>query len=93
LRQPPKENQATKIYQSLTRSIGDCKYRLVLDGLESAVLERISATPGVKYAAVAFQPPFTSGGDNSVFSIRDRQAGLGDHEPYANYLYVTSDYF
>ncbi|MEN3332309.1 MAG: hypothetical protein V7641_1674 [Blastocatellia bacterium] len=62
-------------------------------GFLNAALERISATAGVEHAAVAFQPPFTSGGDNSVFSIRDRQAGSGDPEPHADYLYVTADYF
>jgi len=62
-------------------------------GFLNAALERISATPGVKHAAVAFQPPFTSGGDNSVFAIRGRQAGPDDPEPHADYLYVTWDYF
>ncbi|MFL6276266.1 MAG: ABC transporter permease [Blastocatellia bacterium] len=57
-----------------------------------AVLERVAATPGVEHAAVAFQPPFM-GGDNSMFSIRDRQAGPDAPPPHADYLYVTSDYF
>jgi predicted permease len=62
-------------------------------GFINAALERVSATPGVQHAAVAYQPPFTPGGDNSVFSIRDRQAAPGDPEPHADYLFITSDYF
>jgi putative ABC transport system permease protein len=62
-------------------------------GFLNAALERISATAGVEHAAAAFQPPFTSGGDNSIFAIRDRQAGPDDPEPHADYLYVTWDYF
>ncbi|HEY9232918.1 MAG TPA: ABC transporter permease [Blastocatellia bacterium] len=58
----------------------------------NAVLERVAATPGVEHAAVAFQPPFM-GGDNSMFSIRDRQAGPDAPPPHAYYLYVTADYF
>jgi putative ABC transport system permease protein len=62
-------------------------------GFFKSVFERLSATPGVEHAAVAFQPPFTPGGDNSVFSIRDRQAAPGDPEPHSDYLFITSDYF
>ncbi|HJQ24976.1 MAG TPA: ABC transporter permease [Blastocatellia bacterium] len=58
----------------------------------NAVLERVTATPGVEHAAVAFQPPFM-GNDNSMFSIRDRQAGPDAPPPHADYLYVTWDYF
>ena len=63
------------------------------EGFFKTALERISALPGVTNAAAAFQPPFTPGGDNSVFSIRDRQAGPGEPAPHANYLCVTDDYF
>ncbi len=57
------------------------------------VLQRVSALPGVEHAAFANQPPFTSGGDNSTFSIRDRHASPEDPAPHADYGYVTSDYF
>ncbi|HEY8188637.1 MAG TPA: ABC transporter permease [Pyrinomonadaceae bacterium] len=57
------------------------------------VLTRISALPGVLHAGVAFQTPFTPGGDNSIFSIRGRQAGANDPPPHADYAYVSSDYF
>jgi putative ABC transport system permease protein len=61
-------------------------------GFLNSVLERVAATPGVEHAAVAYQPPFM-GGDNSVFSIRDRQANAGDPAPHADYLYISHDYF
>ena len=58
-----------------------------------AVLARVSALPGVQYAAAAYQTPFTPGADNSVFFIRDRQAKAGDPPPHADYAFVSSDYF
>jgi putative ABC transport system permease protein len=57
------------------------------------VLARVSALPGVQHAAAAFQPPFTPGADNSIFSIRDRRANPGDPPPHADYALVSSDYF
>jgi len=57
------------------------------------VLARVSALPGVLHAGAAFQPPFTPGGDNSLFSIRGRQANPGDPRPHADYAYVSSNYF
>ena len=57
------------------------------------VLARISALPGVVHAGAAYQTPFTPGADNSVFYIRNRQAGPGDPPPHADYAFVSSDYF
>jgi len=57
------------------------------------VLARISALPGVEHTAAAFQTPFTSGGDNTMFSIRDRRAGPEDPRPHADYAFVSWDYF
>ena len=56
-------------------------------------LTRISALPGVEHAAAAFQTPFTSGGDSSMFSIRDRRAGPDAPPPQADYAFVSWDYF
>ena len=57
------------------------------------VLARVSALPGVVHAGAAYQTPFTPGADNSVFSIRGRQANPGDPPPHADYAFVSSDYF
>lgn len=57
------------------------------------VLARVSGLPGVQHAGAAFQTPFTQGGDNSMFSIRDWHANPGDPAPHADYAYVSSDYF
>jgi putative ABC transport system permease protein len=57
------------------------------------VLARVSALPGVEHAGAAFQTPFTSGGDNSIFQIRDRHANPGDPPPHADYAFVSADYF
>ena len=57
------------------------------------VLARVSSLPGVVHAGAAFQPPFTPGGDNSVFSIRGRQANPGDPPPHADYAFVSFNYF
>ena len=58
-----------------------------------SVLARISSLPGVLHAGAAFQTPFTTGGDNSLFFIRGWQASPNDPPPHADYGYVSSDYF
>ena len=58
-----------------------------------SVLARISSLPGVLHAGAAFQTPFTTGGDNSMFFIRGWQASPNDPPPHADYGYVSSDYF
>jgi predicted permease len=58
-----------------------------------SVLTRISSLPGVLHAGAAFQTPFTTGGDNSMFFIRGWQASPNDPPPHADYGYVSSDYF
>jgi putative ABC transport system permease protein len=62
-------------------------------GFYDNVLTRISGLPGVLHAAAAFQTPFTPGGDNSMFQIRNRVAGPNDPPPHADYAFVSSDYF
>jgi putative ABC transport system permease protein len=57
------------------------------------VIARVSALPGVVHAGAAYQTPFTPGADNSMFSIRGRQANPGDPPPHADYAFVSSDYF
>ena len=57
------------------------------------VLARVSALPGVVHAGAAYQTPFTPGADNSIFSIRGRQAGPGEPPPHADYAFVSADYF
>jgi len=57
------------------------------------VIARVSALPGVVHAAAAYQTPFTPGADNSIFSIRGRQAGPGEPPPHADYAFVSSGYF
>jgi putative ABC transport system permease protein len=57
------------------------------------LLPRISGLPGVQHAAAAFQTPFTSGGDNSIFSIRGREVNAKDPPPHADYAFVSADYF
>jgi predicted permease len=61
-------------------------------GFYESLLQRVSALPGVTHAAVAYEPPLMDG-DNSVFTIRNRQAGPGDPEPHADYTEASPDYF
>ncbi|PWT95659.1 MAG: hypothetical protein C5B55_01015 [Blastocatellia bacterium] len=56
-------------------------------------LTRISALPGVEHTAAAFQTPFTSGGDNSMFAVRDRKTLPDQPGPHADYAFVSWDYF
>ena len=64
-----------------------------VDTFYDLVLARVSALPGVLYAGAAFQTPFTSGGDNSIFFIRDWDANPGDPLPHADYAFVSANYF
>jgi putative ABC transport system permease protein len=57
------------------------------------LLPRIAGLPGVTHAAACFQTPFTSGGDNSMFFVRDWHANPNDPPPHADYAFVSSDYF
>ena len=57
----------------------------------NSVIERVSSLPEVTSAAIAYQPPLMEC-DNSVFEIRDQQAGPGDPEPHADYAYVSAGY-
>jgi len=63
------------------------------DAFYDNVLARVSSLPGVQHAAAAFQPPFTPGGDNSIFVIRGWQHGPNDPPPHADYALVSADYF
>jgi len=58
----------------------------------SALLERVSALPGVRHAALAVEPPLMNGG-NSIFAIRDYHPGPNDPQPHADTVYATPDYF
>ena len=62
-------------------------------GFYDNLLPRIAGLPGVTHAAACFQTPFTSGGDNSIFAIRDRHANQNDPQPHADYAFVSADYF
>ena len=57
------------------------------------VLARVSGLPGVVQAGAAYQTPFTPGGDNSIFFVRDRQAGPDAPPPHADYGFVSANYF
>jgi putative ABC transport system permease protein len=59
----------------------------------NALLDRISAVPGVINASIATGIPFSSDGYNTTFEIRNRQAQSSEPEPHANVTYVTSSYF
>jgi putative ABC transport system permease protein len=61
-------------------------------GFYETLLPHIAGLPGVTHAAACFQTPFTSGGDNSIFSIRGWHANPNDPPPHADYAFVSSDY-
>src|SRR5215471_6097056 len=84
-------NNVLTIRMSLPRSAYPGNQQVA--GFYNSVIERISALPGVEHAAAAYQPPFTPGGDNSMFLIRNYQPEPGEPRPHADYLYVTPGYF
>jgi len=58
-----------------------------------SVLERLSASPGVRSAAFAVPIPFSGSNWAASFNVEGRVAPPGDPGPHANQRYVTSDYF
>ena len=59
----------------------------------NALLDRISAVPGVINASIATGIPFSSDGYNTTFEIRNRQAQSNEPAPHANVTYVANSYF
>ena len=59
----------------------------------NALLDRVSAVPGVFNASIATGIPFSSDGYNTTFEIRNRQAQPNEPAPHANVTYVTTSYF
>jgi putative ABC transport system permease protein len=57
-----------------------------------ALLDRVSAMPGVLHAALADKPPLMEPG-NSLFLIRDYHPGPNDPQPHADNVSASSDYF
>jgi predicted permease len=55
------------------------------------LLQRVSALPGVTGAAVAYEPPLMDC-DNTVFTIRNRQAGPDDPDAHTDYVFASPDY-
>jgi putative ABC transport system permease protein len=64
-----------------------------LPAFSNALLDRISAVPGVVNASIATGIPFASDGNNTTFEIRSRQAQPNEPAPHTNVTYVTSGYF
>jgi putative ABC transport system permease protein len=55
------------------------------------LLQRVSALPGITGAAVAYEPPLMDG-DNTVFTIRNRQAAPDEPDTHTDYVFVSPDY-
>jgi predicted permease len=58
-----------------------------------ALLDRLSASPGVASAALAVPIPFSGANWAGSFEIEGRAMSPGDPGPHANQRYVTSGYF
>ena len=58
-----------------------------------SLLDRVSAVPGVSRAAIATGVPFASDGYKGTFGIKGRKDGENKPTPYANFMYVTPQYF
>jgi putative ABC transport system permease protein len=64
-----------------------------LPAFSNAILDRVSAVPGVVGASIATGIPFSSDGYNTTFEIRNRREQPGAPVPHGNVTYVTSGYF
>jgi putative ABC transport system permease protein len=59
----------------------------------TTLLDHVSTVPGVLRAAMATGIPFASDGYNGTFDIKGRQIDPNKPEPFANFMYVTPQYF
>jgi predicted permease len=59
----------------------------------TSLLDRVSAVPGVSQSAIATGIPFASDGYNGTFDIKGRQVDPNKPESFANFMYVTPQYF
>lgn len=59
----------------------------------TSLLDRVSAVPGVSRAAIATGLPFASDGYKGTFGIKGRKGDENKPTPYANFMYVTPQYF
>ena len=59
----------------------------------TSLLDRVSAVPGVLQAAIATGIPLASDGYNGTFDIKERQVDPNKPKPFANFMYVTPQYF
>jgi predicted permease len=64
-----------------------------LPAFSNAILDRVSAVPGVVHASIATGIPFSSDGYNTTFEIRNRQQQADALAPHGKVTYVTSGYF
>lgn len=58
-----------------------------------SLLDRVSAVPGVSRAAIATGIPLASDGYKGTFDIKERQVAPNKPVPFANFMYVTPQYF
>lgn len=65
---------------------------LQIRSFQASVLERVSALPGVRSAAVVNHPPYSGRRGISVFRIEGRPEGL-DGDPLADFRIVSPGYF
>jgi putative ABC transport system permease protein len=76
---------------SLPRAVSSDSAGLPL--FSKALLERVSAVPGVVQATIATGIPFSSDGYSTTFDIRNRQTGAREAVPSGSVTHVTSSYF
>jgi len=76
---------------SLPKTVHEDSAQLPL--FSKALLDRISAVPGVVQATLATGIPFSPDGYSSTFDIRNWQAVRNDSLPHAKVTYVAPSYF
>jgi predicted permease len=59
----------------------------------NALLEKLSALPGVVKAGASTDVPFNGTNSNGDFSYEGQPNGTADHNPFADFHYVTPGYF
>ncbi len=59
----------------------------------NALLEKLSAIPGVLKVGASTDVPFNGTNSNGDFSYEEQPNGTADHNPFADFHYVTPGYF
>lgn len=80
---------------SMTVSLSPAQYGKPEDQRRffESLLDKLSVLPGVTHAGASGSTPFSTNGSNGDFSYDGQPQSTADHNPFADFHYVTPGYF